>query len=157
MTMYEALLWLHVTFASLWVGGGLFFNMYAGRVLSAGSDEEVRALPALVQWVGRVRRHSPLALATLSLRRCGGRVRGRLGLRGSMGFPTGVPEDTQLIIPAIAMGFLGPESRKVAAAMESGGARSAEATSRLSRLFWVARVDTLLLLIAVFLMTVKPG
>lgn len=152
MTMYEFLLWLHVTFAALWVGGGLFFNVYATRVQSSGSREEIAALPGLVEWAGKFY-YSPLAVLTL--------VFGTwLVIDGDWDFAGMWISLAYLVFIAslvISMGFLGPESRRITAAIQSGGTDGTEATSRLTRLLWVTRVDTLLLLFAVFLMTVKPG
>ena len=58
---------------------------------------------------------------------------------------------------AIGAGFIGPESGRVARAIEKDGIESAEVTRHIRRIFLVSRFELVLLLLVIFDMVVKPG
>jgi hypothetical protein len=62
-----------------------------------------------------------------------------------------------LISIAVGAGFIGPESGRIARAIDAGGVDSPEAQMRINRIFLVSRIELTLLLLIVADMVVKPG
>ena len=58
---------------------------------------------------------------------------------------------------AVGIGFLAPESARIARAIELHGVGSTEATRRIERIFLVSRIELLFLMLVVVDMVVKPG
>jgi hypothetical protein len=56
----------------------------------------------------------------------------------------------------IGAGYLGPESGRIAAAIEKGGPNSPEAQARIRRILAVSRAELVVLLAVIVTMVVKP-
>lgn len=149
--VYEWLLAIHILMAVIWVGGG-----FAGQVLVSRmrkDDPETMVKTALqLEWVGL---HVFLPASLVLLLAGIGMV-----LEGSWGFTT-----PWVLIGLIGFGatvvtgagFLGPQTKKVHALLESKGMDDPQVQAQMARLFVISRIDLVVLLLVVVDMAVKPG
>lgn len=153
LNTYETLVWLHVSFAVLWVGGSVMLNIMALRARAGGDPSQMAALFRNLAWFGE-RYFMPVSLLTL--------VFGFwLTHEGNWGY-----SDNPWIVVALAiyvvafflgMLFLGPESKRIVRQLDAGPATPDGATvGRMMRYFNVAHLDASALLVILFLMSVKP-
>lgn len=147
-TIYKA---LHVIAIVIWVGGDVTLTT-AGIVFERRGDAETMAtLGKVGSWVG-LRVYTPAAFAAFAF--------------GVALMTQGVWDWSQSWIVlglagwAIATGvgvlFVGPELARIDRAAAEHGPESAEVARRVRRLFTVFRFDTVLLILIVLDMTVKP-
>ncbi|MGE0228983.1 MAG: DUF2269 family protein [Dehalococcoidia bacterium] len=152
MESYDLLLFLHVYSVVLWVGGGALLNVLGARITRAGTAQQVAEFGAQVEWVG-LRIFTPLSVLALIVgvlmalddRWDFGATWIQLGLGG------------WVLSFLLGAGFLGPQSGKLGRLIREHGSDHPEVRPRLQRLLLVARLDTLLLLLVVADMTIKPG
>jgi uncharacterized membrane protein len=52
LTRYDFLKFLHMSFAVIWVGGGVIVQFFALRALASGSAERLTQFALDVEWVG---------------------------------------------------------------------------------------------------------
>ena len=153
MTLYETLLWLHVTFAVLWVGGAVLLNVLAFMAQRANSDEQLAYIGHKAEVLG-LRYFTPTALLVVLLGV-------GLTLEGPWEFGDAwISAALGLYLVSFLVGavFLGPQGGKIGKAIEAAGGRvTADVRPALDRLLLVARIDAVLLLLIIFLMTTKPG
>ena len=152
MTTYEILLFLHILMAVVWVGGGATMQMLASRVIRTGDEARKIALLRDIEWVGQ-RVYTPAAGVLLLLGIF-------LVIDGNWSF--GDPWISGgiliwLVSFATGAGFLGPEMGRIGKLVTAEGSGSQAVSARVDRLLLVSRIDLLLLVVAVFLMSVKPG
>jgi uncharacterized membrane protein len=152
MTWYDFWLFLHISFAVIWVGGGAATQFYALRALASGSPERISQFALDVQWIG----NRVLTLAAL------GAFLSGVGLVWEADF-WGFGDDWILIgLGLFAVTFLagalffGPEAGRIGKAIETGGPSSDEAMWRIGRILVLSRIDLVILFLIVFDMTVKP-
>jgi uncharacterized membrane protein len=149
--VYEWLLAIHILTAVIWVGGGVLGQVLVSRLRK---DDPVMMVNTALQleWVGtRVFLPASLVLLLAGI----GMV-----LEGNWGFTT-----TWVLIGLIGFGvtvvtgaaFLGPQTKKVHALLESKGTDDPEVQSQMARLFVISRIDLVVLLLVVIDMAVKPG
>lgn len=143
---------LHVLSIVVWVGGDITLTTL-GVVFERRRDgETLAALGKLGAWIG-VHVYTPAAFAVFAF----GAV---LTQQGGWGWGT-LWIDLALAGWAIATGvgvlFVGPELGRIDKAAAEHGPTSAEVARRVRRLFTVFRFDTVLLILIVLDMTVKPG
>ena len=152
MDLYTVLLFVHVLAAALWVGGGAMLHLIAERAVKSDDPGRIRILLADAEHTGKTF-FGPASGVTL--------VAGIwLVLEGDWGWDhvfilagiLGV-----LISMGIGFGALQPASIKVGQALANGGTITEEVRSGLKRMQALSRIDTLILIVVVFLMTVKPG
>ena len=149
--VYEWLLALHILMAVIWVGGGFAGQILVSRMRT--SDPATMVKTALqLEWVG-MHVFLPASLVLL-LAGIGMVLEGQWGfttpwvLIGLIGFGATV---------VTGAGFLGPQTKKVHAAIEAKGIDDPEVQSLMSRLFVISRIDLVVLLLVVVDMAVKPG
>jgi uncharacterized membrane protein len=153
LTWYEWFKTLHVLAAVLWVGGGSTITIYAFLTVRRDSPEEQASMARKIGLLGE-RYYAPLSLVVL-------------------GFGFGLMEnglspwsyDQFFVIFALCgwavsfvtgAFFLGPESKRLGALMASSPPDSPEIQHRIRLILRVARLDVVLLLAIVFVMTAKP-
>ena len=153
MTLYETLLWLHVTFAVLWVGGGVLLILLALMAQRANDDVQLAYIGHKAEVLG-LRYFTPTALIVVLLG-------AGLTIEGPWEFSDPwISASLGLYVVSFLVGatFLGPQGGKIGKAIEaSGGVVTADVRPALDRLLLVARIDALILLAIIFLMTTKPG
>ena len=147
MTWYEFLLFVHIAAAALWLGGGLFLQIYAISVRRGGDPQEMGQFAARVGRLGD-RVFIP-ASVTVILAGIG------LTIEGSWSWGTFW---IVFALAAFAGSFLtgalviGPTAKKIGAV----GAESAEGQELVRRIFIVSRVDLAFMYAILFAMAVKP-
>ena len=153
MNLYETLVWLHVSFAVLWVGGNVMINLVAIRARTSGDSAELATLFRTLAWFGE-RYFMPVSLLTL--------VFGFwLTAEGDWSYRDNPWLLLSLGIYAIAfligMLFFGPESKRIVKLLDGDAAAvDTGATTRMKRYLNVAHVDAFALVVILFLMSVKP-
>lgn len=152
MSVYELLLFVHILAAIVWIGGGVTMQLLSVRVLASGDATRKTAYAYDLEWIGQ-RVYTPasgilLLFGVLLV------IDGRWGW-GEPFVSGGLA--IWIISTAIGAAFLGPEGVKIRKLMAAEGPDSPEVSQRVSRFLLVGRVDLALLVVAVFLMSVKPG
>lgn len=149
MTWYTFLLFLHVSMAVIWIGGGLMMQLFAVRATSLGDPARSAAVAADIEFLA-VRTFVPASLLAF--------LSGVLMVVESDFY--GFGDDWIVIGLALyattflaGLLYLGPEAGRVGKLSEAG---SPDAGPRTLRLIMLARLDLVLLFLIVYDMTVKP-
>ena len=150
MTWYSFLLFVHISMAIVWIGGGLMMQLFALRAVKAG-PARAAAFATDVEWIANrtLIPSSLLAVVTGIL----------LVVEGPWSFG-----DDWIVIGLVLFGitfvagitFLGPESGRLGKLIAEQGLESPEAGRRLGRIILFSRLDLVLLFLIVFDMAVKP-
>jgi uncharacterized membrane protein len=151
LTFYEFLLFVHVAFAVLWVGGAAMLQFFGLRALASGNVNQVAEFAGNVEWIGS------RVLTSTAL----GAFLAGLGLVLESEF-WGFGDDW-IVIGLILFGitflagavFFGPESGRIKKLIESEGAVAAQ--GRIKRLLVLTRIDLMILFLIIFDMSVKPS
>ena len=151
MTWYTFLLWVHVTCAAVWVGGGLMMQFFGVRAFAADDPEREAAFGQDVEWIGmRVFTAASLLLIVSAV---------LLMIEGDLEWGRMWIELSLLVwIASFLSGilFFGPESGRLGAVAQAEGPRSPVFLRRRARLIALTRVELTALFLVVFLMSVKP-
>jgi uncharacterized membrane protein len=151
ITTYQWFLAVHIVAAVVWVGGALAVQLFALRATRSNDGVRVATFAKDAEWIG-MRVFMPSALILLVF--------------GFLLMSEGNWDYDLWIVFALAVfaasfltgaGFLGPESGRIASVIEREGAESAEAQSRLRRIFLISRIELVLLILVVLDMALKPG
>jgi len=151
MTWYTFFKSIHVVAAVVWVGGATTIQAYAFRILRTGDGRRQADFAKDTEIVG-IRVFTP-ASAILFL--------AAIGLMANGNWSWG-QNWTVLGLIAFALsfvigaGYLGPESGRIAAAIEKEGPHSPEALARIRRILAVSRAELVVLLAVIVTMVVKP-
>jgi uncharacterized membrane protein len=150
MTWYTFLLFVHITLAIVWIGGGLMIQFFALRAMRAGA-RRLADLGADAEWVGTrvLAPSSLLAFVTGIL----------LVVEGPWSFG-----DDWIVIGLALFAvtffagtlFFGPESGRLSKLIQAQGIESQEVQARLKRIIFLSRFDLVLLFLIVYDMAVKP-
>jgi len=152
MDLYEVLLFIHVLAAALWVGGGVMLHIIAERAVKSDDPGRIGTLLADAEHTGKTF-FGPASGVTL--------LAGiALVLKGDWGWDQFFVLGGILgIVISMGLGFGGiqPASMKVGQALGATGSVTDEVRAGLKKIQALSRIDTLILIVVVFLMTVKPG
>ena len=151
MTLYELLLFLHIVAAIIWVGAATTYFALELRTDLSGDVEREASHNDDAEWLAP-RLFIPASLATLVLGVLtaieGGWDFGSLWIIiGLAGFGVSF---------AVGIGYFEPEIKKLAAAIERGGATDPEVRSRMANLKMVGRIELAVLYVVVASMVLKP-
>jgi len=152
MPVYETLLWLHVTFAVLWVGGVVLLNVLALMAQRANSDEQLAYLGRKAE-VLNLRYFTPIALFVVLLGV-------GLTIEGEWKFGDAwISAALGMYLVSFLLGavYLGPRAGTIGKTIEAAGGVTADVRPGLDRLLLIARLDAVILLGIIFLMTTKPS
>lgn len=151
MDLYALLLFGHIAFAIVWLGSGVMLQVLANQFDRA--DDDV-AIEKIFQSTAKLSNtlfmpSGLLVLATGVL----------LIIDGTWSFST-----LWVILGLIGFAFtflmgslwLGPQSHRIAGVIERQGGMNPQAQALIKRMLVVARIDTTVLFLVVFDMTVKP-
>ena len=138
MSYYEALLFLHIAAAAVWLGSGLFLQMLVFRAGQQSDEGLLRGVAASSGWLAQ-RIFIPASLAVLVL----GVL---LTIEGPWSFG-----DLWILLGLagyafsflVGIGFIEPEGKRIAAAMEAGD--DARAAWLVRRRNTVSRVELVVL------------
>lgn len=152
MDLYGILLFVHVLAIVAWVGGGIMLEVLTGKIVASNDVARVKAFADDAEALGQ-RFFGPASgialLAGIWLV-----FEGDWGWSqpfvwaGLIGFA---------LSTILGFGILVPTGKKIQEALASPGAALDSVRGELARLRSVSRLDTLLLIVVVFFMTVKPG
>ena len=151
MDTYELLKTIHVLAAVIWVGGATATQVFAIRANRADDPTKIAGFARDAEWIG-TRVFLPMSLILVAT---------------GFGIIADVDYDYEAWI-IIGLGawlasavtgaaFLGPESGRIAAAIDRDGPESPDAQRRIKRIFVISRIELLVLMIIVIDMVVKPG
>jgi uncharacterized membrane protein len=142
---------LHVISIVIWVGGDITLTTL-GIVFERRADNETLAvLGKLGAWIG-VHVYTPALFAALAFGVA-------LIQKGAWGWGTlwiDIGLTGWAIAAAVGVLFVGPELGRIDKAAGEHGPQSEEVARRVNRLFMIFRFDTVLLILIVLDMTVKP-
>ena len=152
MTWYEFLLFVHVSMAVIWVGGGTMMQFFGLRAINAPDPMRLAQLGQDIEWIGN-RVLVPSSLLAV--------VSGILLVIDSDFWGFG---DDWIVIGLILFAvtflagalFFGPESGRVGKLVAAEGPTSPAVQARLRRLLALTRADLMLLFLIIFDMSVKP-
>jgi uncharacterized membrane protein len=151
MDAYELSKTIHVLAAVIWVGGATASQLYAMRTRASGDPARLASFARDAEWIG-MRVFLPMSLFLVAT---GFWMIGEGNLDWEAWIIIGLVAWAASALTGAT--FLGPESGRVAAAIEREGPESPEAQRRISRIFLVSRIELVILLIIVVDMVVKPG
>jgi uncharacterized membrane protein len=151
LSLYEFLLFLHIAFAVIWIGGTVMIQFLALPVLAAGDPTR------LAEFSGNVARIGNRVFIPASL----GAVLAGFALVWEAEFWT--LGDDWIVIGLVLFAvtfltgatFLGPESGRVKKLIETEGPEAAQ--GRIRRLLVLSRIDIIVLFLILFDMSVKPS
>jgi uncharacterized membrane protein len=150
VTWYTFLLFVHVSMAVVWIGGGVMMQLFAVRASGLGDSARMAAVAEDIEFIA-VRTFVPASLLAF--------VSGVLLVVDSDFY--GFGDDWIVIGLAIyattflaGLLYLGPEAGRVGKLTAEG---SPEAGQRTLRLIMLARLDLVLLFVMIYDMTVKPN
>lgn len=154
MTWYELFLFLHILMAIVWVGGGVLMQVLALLVLRDGDPVRTAGFAGDVEQVG-MKLFTPASLI-LILSALG------LMLNGASPWDWSEPfVSVGLLVWIVSfiagVGYLGPTSGKIKRSIEATGPTSAESLRLIGNVLRYSRIELVLLLVTVFMMTVKLG
>jgi uncharacterized membrane protein len=151
MTWYTFFKSIHVVTAVIWVGGATMVQAYAFRITRTGDGKRQADFAKDTEIVGmRVFMPSSLLLLLAAI-----------GLMANGNWSWG-QNWTVLGLIAFALsfvigaGFLGPESGRIAQAIEKAGPNSPEAQARIRRILTISRAELVVLIAVIVNMVVKP-
>ncbi len=152
MSVYELLLFAHIMAAVVWVGGAVASQIVSFRVLKAGDAGRKAALAADLEWMG-TRVFTPasgiLFLFGVFLVINGNWEWGEPWIGGGIAI--------WLVSTVLGIAYFGPELGRIQKLTAAEGADSEAVMTRVNKLLLVSRVELGLLVLAVFLMSTKPG
>jgi uncharacterized membrane protein len=151
VTSYSVWLALHILFVIFWVGGGFTLQLLALRAQRTRDPARVAAVTADAEFIGgRVLGPTSFVVAVLGF---------VLVSEGNWDFDFWVVFAIVAWVVSAATGaaILGPQSQRVNKLVAEQGADSPEVMARARRLFLIARIDLLILVLVVLDMTIKPG
>ena len=150
--LYRILLFIHVMGVIMWLGAGTVFQFVAERATTQNDEGKMRILVSLGDTFGKAYFGALTAVVLVS-----GII---LVIDGDWGF------DQLFIIGGLvgivtsgALGgaVIGPTSERLQKRIGGGGPMDAEAIADIVRIRNVGRIDLLIMVFVVFLMTYKPG
>jgi uncharacterized membrane protein len=148
--MYQWLLYVHILAAVVWVGGAVFVQVLAVRVMRSSDPTELPVLARHVEALGTFL-FMPAALLIL--------LSGAAMTIQAWNFGQGwiVAAIALWVLSAVAGAlYLGPRSKRAARLFESEGPTSPEAISLVKRMFLVSRLELLSFAVVIGLMVFKP-
>ena len=152
MNRYEWLLFFHIAAAIVWLGGGVAIQVLAIRANRTDDPARMTTIAHEAEWFG-TRIFLPSSLLVLVL----GII---LTIDGPWDFG-----QTWVILALIGYGlsfvtgaaFLGPESGRIGKLLAAEGPDSPAVRARIQRIFFVSRIELVLLYLIVLDMVIKPG
>jgi uncharacterized membrane protein len=149
--VYEALKYIHILAAMVWVGGAFFTQMLAIKVTRSGDTADLARTGRDLAIVGG--RVFPLASIILL-------IAGILLVLQRWSFSQAwIAIALVLWLASLLAGvlYLGPQSAKVGELFAAEGPDSPAARARLARVFLISRLELVSFAVIVFLMVFKPG
>jgi uncharacterized membrane protein len=148
ISLYELLLFAHLTFVAVWVGTDAVLQVLSFRAFASG-PERTAALMADVEWLGN-RVLVPSALLVVGF-----------GVWMVLDNPAWEFSQTWVSLGLASFiagaGFLGPETGRLSKLLETRSADDPDVERRIRRVLLVSRIELVLLVLVIGDMVVKPG
>lgn len=151
MTGYHLLLFGHIVCAMAWIGVGIALQVLSARALRGGQGQIVEFLNTVDFLGNRVQGPAALLVVTFGI---------LLVIDGEWGFGklwVILAIAAVALSFVIAIGYLGPETKRVSTLIGQRGLSDDQVQARLRRLMTVSRVELLLLVAVIVNMIFKPG
>jgi uncharacterized membrane protein len=152
VTLYELFKAIHVLAAASWVGAVVVDQAHAYWLRRRTAPEDFLHYAALQAWLGR-RYYMPLAIVTLA-------AGVAMVIESAWAFSDlWIVIGIFLFVVTVVLGaaYMGPQGDKILAALERGGPPAAELQRRIKNVTFASRIDTVVLVLVVIDMVVKPG
>lgn len=153
MSLQELVLFIHISAAIVWVGGSATVLIFGMRASASGDPERQLAFIGDVQMIG-MKVFNPAGIILL--------ISGIWLVidHDAYGFDQAwISIAFTIVIIGALLGalFYGPQTKKVIEEAAANGADDAGVQRRVDRIFLVARIELVLLFVAVYAMVFKPG
>lgn len=152
MTLFELYKTIHVLAAVAWVGAVIFAEVHAYWVTKRNTPQDFGHFVDFQSWVG-FKYFPPLTLLVLA---SGILMVIESGYNFSQAWII-IGLVLWTVSVAIGAGFLGPQSIKIQEGMKAGGPPDSALQERINKVQFAARADTVLLIVIVINMVIKPG
>ncbi len=151
MNLYEILLFVHITSVVVWVGGSIALQVVGGRFAAAKDPVASAAYGQHTADVG-TKIFMPASILVLA---------SGIWMVADAGIPWEEPFVVYGIVAivvttVVGAAFLGPQAAKLATLVQEKGPAAPEVDAATKKFLTVARIDTVILLSAIFMMAVKP-
>ena len=151
ITLYEFLVFLHITAAAIWIGGSTILQALYLQIRRSGPDRVMDFFGDVGVVANRVFIPNSLILVGLGF---------WLLSEGNWDFgETWIFFALAVFIASFltGAGFLGPESERINKIAEERGAADSEVQSRIARFLMISRIELLFLILVILDMVIKPG
>lgn len=150
MTMYEFWLFVHVLMAIVWVGGSIHLQIIGSRLQAADDPVQLGNFNRQVEWIG-TRVLTPASILIV--------IAGVFMVLDRWDF-----EQLWIIIGIAGFAysfvngafFLGPLSGKTGKLIDERGVEDTQVQANIGRLFFLSRIELVILIVVVWAMTMKP-
>jgi uncharacterized membrane protein len=152
MSLYEAIVLVHILMATVWIGGGIVTQHFAALILREGDPVRVGGFGRDIAWIA-TRITLPAALVLL-----GSGI--WAAVEGDWDFGAAwISISFTVWIVAVVAGLVlvRPEYARIESLLPSLGMNADAIAERLRRILLFSRIELVLLLIALWAMVVKPG
>jgi uncharacterized membrane protein len=150
-TLYQALVFVHILMAVVWVGGAVTMQALAVRAQRSPEPGETARLFSDVEWIG-TRMFMPSSLILLGA-----------GVWAVLEGPWELSQGwisagfaVWFLSFAVGAGFMGPESGRIKALVREHGPLDDQVKARINRVLLVSRVELVLLIAIIYIMVAKP-
>jgi uncharacterized membrane protein len=151
--VYDTLKWVHIMAAIVWVGGGIFVQVYASRMRRAGEDERLAAFARDIEKLGNML-FLPASIVVLLM-----------GISMVWYAPFIEWNDLWILLGLLGILstalfgalFIGPEAGRLGKLSLEKGPADPEVQARIKRLFIVSRIDLAVIIFVIAMMVFKPG
>ena len=153
MDLYEILKLIHVLAAASWVGGVVLSQVQGAWVNKRNDPHDFNSFIDFQAYLG-TRYFMPLAITVVAAG-IGMVLEAEAWSFGDTWILIGIA----LFAASVAMGagFLGPQSEKIKEGLASGGPPDTAIQARIKNVILVSRIDTVVLILVVADMVIKPG
>lgn len=151
MNLFEILLFVHITSVVVWVGGSILLQIVGARFAAANDAVASAAFGQHTADVG-TKIFMPASILVLA---------SGIWMVADRGIPWEEPFVVYGIVAIVVTtivgaGFLGPQAAKLATLVQEKGPAAPEVGAATKKFLMIARIDTLVLLSAIFMMAVQP-
>ena len=153
MSLNELVAFIHVSAAIVWVGGSVMVQIFGMRAAASGDPQRQLAFIGDVQVIG-LKVFNPAGIVLLI---AGIWLVIDLDVYGFDQAWISIAFTIVIIGALLGALFYGPQTKKVAARAAESGADDAGVQQMIQRIFLVARIELVLLFVAVYAMVFKPG
>ena len=151
--VFQTLKFIHVMSAIIWVGGGIFVQIYATKLKKANDPMRLAGFAKDVSTLGQALFAPASGMVTL------------MGITMVIYSPNIYFSETWIIVGLVGAVatfitgafFIGPTAGKLAKLAETEGPTSPGVQALMARIFLISRIDQVVLIIVVLNMVFKPG